>query len=315
MLDVDLERDDLDARWLVGLGDDRFALIGTSADGRAGDRPRDRRRHRGARTRRARPRWSRQAAGGSTRRSRTPVPPTSTGSARTRSCSGCVRSFDASGSCGTTSLLVLDSATLGRSSLDRPARTARVEGVIGRWDGAPGDDLLVNASAQCPPGGPGQSRLVAVRLRDGTETTVAGLGASRDLTVIPPPLRLGGGDDGPDHALASLTEGLAVVDAAGGEPQRLFDGPTIPLVAGPDAGGVGACGSHRLAISGRPARGTPPPLGRRRLRGQRPNESRSSGAARRPMGPADLRRPRPMSWCTGCRVPGWGPSRTMAVPT
>jgi hypothetical protein len=237
VLDVDLERDDLDARWLVGLGDDRFALIGTSPANAPGTGHAivvgiEVREEAGAptlvQTGRARIDQAIEDAGAAD----------VDGLGTDEIVLGLRPSFDASGSCGTTSLLVLDSATSAvRRSIDLPGRLGR--GVIGRWDVAPGDDLLVNASAQCPPGGPGQSRLVAVRLRDGTETTVAELGASRDLTIIPPPLRLGSEEDGPDHALAALTEGLAVVDAAGGKPERLFDGPTIPLVAGPDAGASG----------------------------------------------------------------------------
>jgi hypothetical protein len=237
VLDVDLGRDDLDARWLIGLDEGRFALVGTNPMHAPGD---------GhaivvgieVREESAAPTLVETGRGRIQRAVEDAGAADVDGLGTKEIVLGMRPDIEASGSCGTTSLMVLDSATSGvRRAIDMPGRLGR--GVIGRWDGEPGDDLLVNASAQCPPGGPGQSRLVAVRLRDGTETTVAELGATQDLNIIPPPLRLGGGAEGPDLALAALAEGLAVVDGTGRDPQRIVDGPAIPLVAGPDPNASG----------------------------------------------------------------------------
>ncbi|HSL77529.1 MAG TPA: hypothetical protein VK867_11325, partial [Candidatus Limnocylindrales bacterium] len=152
--------------------------------------------------------------------------------------------YDKTGSCGTTSLRILDSATVNaRRSIDLPGRLGR--GVIGRWDGAAGDDLLAYTAPDCPPGGPGGARLTVVRLRDGTISTAAELTPSRDVSTYPAPVLVRFDGDERDMAFTSIDEGVALVDGTGGAPMAIAVGDTMPLVAGPDPGPDGP--AYRLA--------------------------------------------------------------------
>jgi hypothetical protein len=236
-IDLDLERDDLSARWLVGMSTRHFALIATT--------PTD-----------ARGTGHAVVIGFDVQDQ--VGPPTIVETARTRfdhaietAGAADVDGFgtaelavglrpvsDASGSCGTTSLHVLDSVSLDvRRSIGLPGRLGT--GVLGDWDGEPGDDLLVYAASDCPPGGPGGARLVALRLRDGTEWTVSREVSGQDPAAYPPPLRVHLDGMTHDHAVVLVEEAIAIVDAVGGDPIKVGMESGAPLVAGrdPDAEG------------------------------------------------------------------------------
>ena len=231
--DIDVERDDLSARWFVALSARHFALIATTPTDAAGNGTRRRHRVRCPRIRPVPRRSWRRLEPASITRSRRPARPTSMVSGRPKWSSARGLSFDASGSCGTTSLRVLDGVTLDvRRSIDLPGRLGG--GVLGDWDEAPGDDLLVYASLDCPPGGPGGVRLLAVRLRDGTRSTLSAADTGLDVNGSPPPLRVHLEGMAHDHAVVSLAEGIAIVDAVGGDPVKIGVESGAPLVAGPD---------------------------------------------------------------------------------
>jgi hypothetical protein len=235
--DVELERDDLDARWLVGLGDGRFALVATSPTTATGTgdavvvglavRP-----EAGALT---------IVETGRSRMDRAIEESAAAdvdGLGTAELVLGTRPLYDASGSCGKTSLLILDSATSSvRRSIEIPGRLGG--GVVGRFDAAQGDDLMAFAAVDCPPGGAGGTHLVTIRLRDGTHTDVIDKGLVGDVSVIAPPLRLRTDDAGPDHALVALGDEMAVVDGRGDSPRTVAKVPGIPLVAGPDADAAG----------------------------------------------------------------------------
>jgi hypothetical protein len=239
--DVELGTSDLDSRWLIALGDRHYALIATSpttatGDGHAvvvGIEIRD-------------------EAGAPTLvesgRSTIDRAVEDAGAADVDGLGSpelvleLRPKYDASGSCGTTSLDILDSANLAvRRSIQRPGRLGY--GVIGRFDGAPGDDLLVAAAPDCPPGGLAGSGLVVIRLRDGTVTAVAPQ-QPPDVAVMPPPLRLPG-RGGRDAAVVALSDGISLVDGSGHAPRVIIPGPGVPIVAGPDAPATD--GTTRLA--------------------------------------------------------------------
>ncbi|HEX7346176.1 MAG TPA: hypothetical protein VF253_05255 [Candidatus Limnocylindrales bacterium] len=232
VLDVDLGATDLDDAWLVDLSEHRFALIGTSPAGAVGTghavvvgiEVRD--------------------AGGSpdlveTGRSLLDQAVEDSGAADVDGLGtpelvvGLRPIYDKTGSCGTTSLRILDSATVvARRSIELPGQLGR--GVVGRWDGVAGDDLLAYTAPDCPPGGPGGARLTVIRLRDGSISTLAQLAPSRDLSTYPAPLRVrfDGADD--DLALTSIDDGLGIVDGSGRIHASIAGRDAIPLVAGPD---------------------------------------------------------------------------------
>jgi hypothetical protein len=146
--------------------------------------------------------------------------------------------FDTSGSCGTTSLRVLDSATFAvRRSIEVPGRLGK--GAIGRWDDALGDDLLAYASPDCPPGGTGRTRLSVIRLLDGHQSVALDIGPDIDVAAYPPPVRLRVAGAARDLALVGLVDTVQVVDAVAGPLVTVSQGPGIPLVAGPDTGSGG----------------------------------------------------------------------------
>ena len=243
VLDVDLGADDLDDAWLVDLSEHRFALIATSPRGAVGTghavvvgiEVRD--------------------EGGSpvleeTGRSLIDQAVEDSGAADVDGLGtpelvlGLRPIFDKTGSCGTSSLRILDSATtVVRRAMDLPGRLGR--GVVGRWDGTAGDDLLAYTAPDCPPGGPGGARLTVVRLRDGTSSTLAQLSPSRDVLSYPAPLRVRFDRDERDMAFTSLDEGVALVHGTGGEPTLIAPGDAVPLVAGPDPDATGS--AYRLA--------------------------------------------------------------------
>ncbi|HET8786766.1 MAG TPA: hypothetical protein VFM38_14090, partial [Candidatus Limnocylindrales bacterium] len=75
--------------------------------------------------------------------------------------------------------------------------------------------------------------LLAIRLRDGSITTVADQDGTRDVTSFPPPLRIVGTGDR-DAAVVALSDGIAVLDGAGHAPRTIVAGTGTPIVAGPD---------------------------------------------------------------------------------
>ncbi|HET9084443.1 MAG TPA: hypothetical protein VFN41_08575 [Candidatus Limnocylindrales bacterium] len=239
--DVELGERDLDSRWLIALGDRHYALIATSpttatGDGRTvvvgieiGDEA-------GAPTL--------VESGRSTidRAVEDAGAADVDGLGSPELVLGLRPKYDASGSCGTATLDILDSANLAvRRSIQRPGRLGY--GVIGRFDGAPGDDLLVAAAPDCPPGGAGGSRLVVIRLRDGTVAAVAPQ-QPPDVGLMPPPIRLPE-RGGRDAAFVALSDGISLVDGFRHAPRVVIPGPAVPIVAGPD--GPDMDGTTRLA--------------------------------------------------------------------
>ena len=230
--DVDVERDDLSARWFVALSARHFALIATTPTDAPGTGHAvvigfDVQDQAGSPTivETARTRFDHaiETAGAAD----------VDGFGTAELVVGPRPVIDASGSCGTTSLRVLDGVTLDvRRSIDLPGRVGG--GVLGDWDEAPGDDLLAYASLDCPPGGPGGVRLLAVRLRDGTRSTLSAADTGSDVDVHPPPLRVHLEGMAHDHAVVMLAEGIAIVDAVGGDPVKIGMESGAPLVAGPD---------------------------------------------------------------------------------
>jgi hypothetical protein len=239
--DVELGENDLDSRWLIALGDRHYALIATSprtatGDGHAVIVGIEVREDAGATTL--------VESGRSTidRAIEDAGAADVDGLGSPELVLGLRPKYDASGSCGTTSLDILDSANLAvRRSIQRPGQLGY--GVIGRFDGVPGDDLLVAASPDCPPGAAGGAGLQVIRLRDGTVTAVAPE-QPPEVGVMPPPLRLPG-RGGRDAAVVALSDGISLVDGSGHAPRTIVSGPGIPIVVGAD--GSGGVSSSRLA--------------------------------------------------------------------
>lgn len=243
VLDVDLGASDLDDAWLVDLSEHRFALIATSPRGAVGT--------------------GHAVVVGIEVRDDVGSPTlTETGRSeidRAVEDSGAADvdglgtpelvlglrpAFDKTGSCGTASLRILDSASvIARRSIDLPGQLGR--GVVGRWDGTAGDDLLAYTAPDCPPGGAGGARLTVVRLRDGTISTLAQLSQRRDVSTYPAPLRVRFDGAERDMAFTSLDEGAALVDGTGGVPSGIAKGDVMPLAAGPDPDATGP--AYRLA--------------------------------------------------------------------
>ena len=239
--DVELGENDLDARWLIALGPRHYALIATSpttatGDGHAvvvGIEVRD---EAGA------PTLVESGRSSIDRAVEDAGAADVDGLGSPELVLGLRPTYGTSGSCATTTLDVLDSANLAvRRSIERPEPLGY--GVIGRFDDAPGDDLLVASAPACPPGGSGGSRLIVIRLRDGTVTAVAPE-QPPDVGAMPPPLRLP--EEGGRHAaVVALSDGLSLVDGSGHAPRTILSGPAVPIVAGPDASGPD--GTTRLA--------------------------------------------------------------------
>lgn len=235
--DVELGESDLDSRWLMALGDRHYALIATSPTSATGDG------HAvivGIEVRDEAGSTTLVESGRSTidRAVEDAGAADVDGLGSPELVLGLRPKYDASGSCGTTTLDILDSANLAvRRSIQRPGRLGY--GVIGRFDAAPGDDLLVAVAPDCPPGGTGGAGVDVIRLRDGTITTVERPDGTRDVTAIPPPLRIAE-TRGRDAAIVALRNGISVVDASGRRPRRIMPGAGTPIVAGPDGAGPDA---------------------------------------------------------------------------
>ena len=228
--DVDLGRDDVTDRWLIAMDAQRFALIATAPTSAVGT--------------------GHSVAIGFEIRHERPSPAIVEiartqieraieyagaadvdGFGAAELVVGLRPQFDASGSCGMTSLRVMDSASFDvRRSID--VAGALADGVLGRWDDVAGDDLLVYGSPDCPPGGAGGARLVSVRLRDGTESSVIASQDRLDATTYPAPLRLRLDGAARDKAVVGLDR-VAIVDTVEGDPVAIAD-DGVPLVVGPD---------------------------------------------------------------------------------
>jgi hypothetical protein len=230
MLDVDLEWNDVTDRWLIAMDAQRFALIATAPTSAIGTGHAVaigfEIRHEGpspaiVETARAQIERAIEYAGAAD----------VDGFGEAELVVGLRPQFDAGGSCGTTSLRVMDGASFDvRRSLD--VAGALADGVLGRWDDTAGDDLLVYGSPDCPPGGAGGARLVSVRLRDGTESDVIASQDRLDATTYPAPLRLRLDGAARDKAVVGLDR-VAVVDAVDGDPVAIGE-DGVPLVVGPD---------------------------------------------------------------------------------
>lgn len=230
-LDIDLERDDVTARWLVALGSRTFAFIATTPPPAIGTGNATVVglvvREEGGTTaivETARTRVDRaiEYAGAAD----------VDGFGEAELVLGLRPDFESSGSCGTTSLRVLDSASLdARRSVDMPGPLGG--GAVGQWDDAAGDDLLVYATPDCPPGELGDARLVMLRLRDGTQSALAGPIGGPGAGAAPPlRIRLDGAPR--DRAVVPVADGVAIVDPVTGDLHPIAQEPGIPLVAGPD---------------------------------------------------------------------------------
>ena len=243
VLDVDLGADDLDDAWLVDLSERRFALIATSPRGAVGtghavvvglEVGEDAGSPTLAETGRSQIDRAVEDSGAAD----------VDGLGTPELVLGLRPVFDKTGSCGTSSLRILDSATtVVRRAMDLPGQLGR--GVVGRWDTTVGDDLLAYTAPDCPPGGPGGARLTVVRLRDGTVSTLAQMTPSRDVLSYPAPLRVRFEGADRDMAFTSLSGGVVVIDGAGGVRLDIASGDAVPLVAGPDPDASGA--AYRLA--------------------------------------------------------------------
>lgn len=228
--DVDLERDDVTARWLVGLGERRYALIATTPTSATGTGHAtvvglEVREEGGStaivETARTRVERAIEYAGAAD----------VDGLGAAELIVGLRPSFDGSGSCGTTSLLLMDSASLdARRSFDLPGVLGG--GAMGRWDDVPGDDLLVYEDLNCAPGGPTDAPLLTLRLRDGTVSPLNGPGGPSGGAIPPIRLRMDGAQR--DRAVVAVTNGVAIVDPGRDAMDRISKEPGIPLVAGPD---------------------------------------------------------------------------------
>jgi hypothetical protein len=228
-LDVDLERDDVTDRWLIAMGAHRFALIATAPTSAIGTGHAVaigfEIRHDGAspvivQTARTRIERAIEYAGAAD----------VDGFGQAELVVGLRPQFD-SGTCGTTSLRVMDGASFDvRRSID--VAGALADGVLGRWDDTAGDDLLVYGSPDCPPGGAGGARLVSVRLRDGSASSVIASQDRLDATTYPAPLRLRLDGAARDKAVVGLDR-VAIIDAVDGDPVAIGD-DGVPLVVGPD---------------------------------------------------------------------------------
>lgn len=242
--DVDLAEDGLDDRWLIRLDDRRFALVATTPQttvgtGRAVVVAFDVDTSPGAATitevgRQSFDRAIEDAGAADV-----------DGFGSDELVLGMRWLASVSGSCGTTSLVVLDgSATSIRRMIDLPGRLGA--GVVGRFDRLPGDDLLVYSSFDCPPGGEIATRVLTIRLADGTDTSID-RSFPGDPGVYPEPLRVDLDGKAPDEVIAMTLDGLLALDPGDGWHKMLL-GPigSVPLLAAPT--GQGSLPGTRVAM-------------------------------------------------------------------
>ncbi len=142
--------------------------------------------------------------------------------------------------CQGSTIETLDPATLAsRSAIEVPGRRL-AGGVLGAFDDVGGADLLAYAHWDCPigPTTPPDVGLVAVRLRDGAMIADLPVGPADADTILGAPLRFDVEGDGRDEAIArGPGGGLTVLVPASGwrrEPLPGFD--SLPLLAVDGAG-------------------------------------------------------------------------------
>ncbi|HYH93609.1 MAG TPA: hypothetical protein VD763_10650 [Candidatus Saccharimonadales bacterium] len=107
-------------------------------------------------------------------------------------------------------------------------------GVLGRFEDAPGDDLLVFGYPNCPagPDTPGEQRLLLLRLADGSVTMDLPFGTPTARGAVPAPLRVDVDGDGRHEAIApSGTELLALDPLSGWAATGLGGETVLPLLA------------------------------------------------------------------------------------
>ncbi len=230
-LDIELGAADLDARWLVKIDTRRYALVATSPPKATGtghavvvivavaldpDRP--------AILEMARQEFDRaieDAAAADV-----------DGFGAAELVLGMRPLYDSSGSCGTTSLVVIDGTVAAtRRVIDLAGRLGA--GVLGRFDTVAGDDLLAYATLDCPPGGTVVSKLITIRLADGTESAAVRTNLHGDASIYPAPLRVDLDGAAPDEVIAMTDSGLAILDPGDRWSQTLIAGiGSVPLLAG-----------------------------------------------------------------------------------
>jgi hypothetical protein len=232
--DIDLGAEGLDARWLVELGVGRYALVATSPGSRSGTGRAvvvgfDVTSQGDAVTIDAVDRQSFER--GIVDAGAADVD----GFGSAELVLGMRPLFDAGSSCGTSSLVVVDgSVSAIRRSFDLPGRLGA--GVIGRFDADAGDDLLVYASEGCVPGASPESRLLTVRLADGTLSRAIPGVLQGDPARFPTPLRIDVDGSSPDEVVAVGEDGLSIFDPAARWAGMLIAGDgAVPLVAGPSS--------------------------------------------------------------------------------
>jgi hypothetical protein len=229
--EIDLGADDLTARWLVGLDEDRFALVATSPRSAPGSG------HAVA----VGLVVSEQAGAVRIAEQNRQTFERAIEDAGAADVDGFgsvelvlgMRPTDSPDSCGTSTLVVVDGSVAAvRRSIEIAG--PRGAGVLGRFDAVPGAELLIYTSAGCPPGGDFRSSLLAIRLTDGSPSRPVGVVRHDFVTALPPPLLVDLDGSAPDEVIATGASGLAVFD-----PSRAWrsmvvaDIGAIPLVAGP----------------------------------------------------------------------------------
>lgn len=139
--------------------------------------------------------------------------------------------------CDDLGVSVLDGTTLATIATPEVGGRRLAGGVIGRWDDVPGDDLLAYAYTTCPSASTprDQIRLVAVRLSDGAVIQDLEVdtrpGIPRWLGV---PLRVDLDGVAPDEAVARTMGGLSLLDPANGwAAHELGSQRAVGLAAGP----------------------------------------------------------------------------------
>jgi len=149
---------------------------------------------------------------------------------------GSARASRTGETCQGSYLRILDGFTFAPRlpTLELSARRLAA-GVIGRWDEAPGDDLLAYAYPNCParPDAAAEARLVSIRLADGVlGLDRGGIGADAP-SFLGPPIRLDLDGTGMHEVVALDAQGLSVLDPTSGwVAQPIGSRRATPVVAG-----------------------------------------------------------------------------------
>jgi len=129
---------------------------------------------------------------------------------------GSARTVRAGGTCQGSTVTILDGVTLAPLATIDIAGRRLAGGVLGRWDGLPGDDLLAYAYPNCPagPDTANEVHLMAIRLRDGAVIRDEPGIAADGLGFLGLPVRADIDGTGTHEVVAMSAEGLAIVDPA-----------------------------------------------------------------------------------------------------